>query len=151
MSTTKTPSLDEPGEGAHNEGGQNEGEGGQNEGGQNEGEGAHNKVVPNEGEGAHNEGAGQNIGSQSKTGGQPSVKRKKLGVGRPKLPMRRPKTKNLIIEPDVIPTQGSQVHQQSPTPPLMTESSETSHFMLQVLGSVGYSAVYTPTPEHYCS
>ncbi|WOH00279.1 hypothetical protein DCAR_0519638 [Daucus carota subsp. sativus] len=76
----------------------------------------------------------------------PSVKRKKLSVGRPKLPVRRHKTNTVYIEPNVISTRGSQVVQQSPTPPLMTESSETGHFMMQVLGSVGYSAVYTSTP-----
>ncbi|KAL1816161.1 hypothetical protein ACET3Z_018735 [Daucus carota] len=79
----------------------------------------------------------------------PSVKRKKLGVGRPKLSVRRPKTNTMYMEPNVITTQGSQVVQQSPTPPLMTESSETGHFMMQVLGSVGYSVVYTSTPATF--
>ena len=55
----------------------------------------------------------------------------------------------MYMEPNVITTQGSQVVQQSPTPPLMTESSETGHFMMQVLGSVGYSVVYTSTPATF--
>lgn len=63
-----------------------------------------------------------------------------MGLGRPKLAIRRPKTKNIRVGPDVILTQGSQV-----TPPLKTEPPETSNFMKQVLGSVGYSALYTLT------
>lgn len=77
-----------------------------------------------------------------------------MGVGRPKLPIRRPKTNIVIQEPAIIPTQGSEVVQNATPPlmtgsnetrPLMTESNETSHFMMQVLGTVGYSAVYKPT------
>ncbi|KAK1378040.1 hypothetical protein POM88_024784 [Heracleum sosnowskyi] len=138
--------------------GQNEGESATNEGAENapnEGQGAENaepnveKTGQNEGECPTNEGqtgeAGQMIGP----------KRNKLGIRRPKLIIRRPKTKGLVIKDStVIPTQASQTISTVPTDEMgkckgkETSSSETSHFMYQVLGSVGYDALYCQIYAH---
>ncbi|KAK1403881.1 hypothetical protein POM88_003486 [Heracleum sosnowskyi] len=88
-------------------GGQTGGATGDQDRGQNGG------ATGDQGGGATGVNAGQKKGEHS------SIKRKKLGVARPKLPIRRPKTNVVIQEPEVIPTQGSQMVQN----PRRTQSS----------------------------
>ncbi|KAK1378567.1 hypothetical protein POM88_025311 [Heracleum sosnowskyi] len=123
--------------------------------------------APNEGQGAENaepnvEKTGQNEGEcptndgqMGEAGQRNGPKRNKLGIRRPKLIIRRPKTKGLVIKDStVIPTQASQTISTVPTDEMgkckgkETSSSETSHFMYQVLGSVGYDALYCQTDAH---
>ncbi|KAK1388504.1 hypothetical protein POM88_016682 [Heracleum sosnowskyi] len=60
----------------------------------------------------------------------------------------------VIKDSTVIPTQASQTISTVPTDEMgkckgkETSSSETSHFMYQVLGSVGYDALYCQTDAH---
>ncbi|XP_074370513.1 uncharacterized protein LOC141711742 [Apium graveolens] len=74
----------------------------------------------------------------------------KVGITRPKLVVRRSKTKGLPIdEGPVITTQVSQTNS-SLNEDMMVKNNETpassksSHFMYQVLGKVGYEALYKP-------
>ncbi|KAK1397024.1 hypothetical protein POM88_006887 [Heracleum sosnowskyi] len=130
---------------------QNEGECATNEGAEN---------APNEGQGAENaepnvEKTGQNEGECPTNEGQMGEAGQRNGPKRNKLGIRRPKTKGLVIKNStVIPTQASQTISTVPTDAIgkckgkETSSSETSHFMYQVLGSVGYDALYCQTDAH---
>ncbi|XP_074357152.1 uncharacterized protein LOC141696904 [Apium graveolens] len=74
----------------------------------------------------------------------------KVGIRRPKLAVRRSKTKGLPIdEGPVITTQVSQTNS-SLNEDMMVKNNETpassksNHFMYKVLGKVGYEALYKP-------